>query len=64
MNPRQMVRITSLAKTINTFEHALETLVESGVVCQPEEVESFKKGFKTSLNLIRKEYGIAVKEDD
>ncbi|GGA59327.1 hypothetical protein GCM10007416_35530 [Kroppenstedtia guangzhouensis] len=60
---QQIVRITSLAKTLHTFENALDSLVQSGMVCRPEEVEAFKRGFRASLDLLRKEYGI-IKEDE
>jgi hypothetical protein len=53
-----MVRITSLAKTLHTFENALDSLVKSGMVCRVEEVEAFQKGFRVALDLVRKEYGI------
>lgn len=55
---RQMVRITSLAKTLETFENSLDCLLNSGMVCRPEEIEAFKKGFEAALDLVRKEYGI------
>lgn len=57
---QQIVRITSLAKTLHTFENALDSLLESGMVCKPEEVEVFKKGFLCALDLLRKEYGIKL----
>lgn len=56
---QQMVRITSLAKTLETFEHALDSLLHSGIVSgTPEEIEAFKKGFRAALDLVRREYGI------
>lgn len=56
---QQMVRITALAKTLETFENALESLIQSGVVYKtPEEKEAFKKGFYAALDLVRREYGI------
>ncbi|GGE29986.1 hypothetical protein GCM10011571_35210 [Marinithermofilum abyssi] len=58
MSQPQMVRITSLAKTLHTFENALDSLVKSGMVCRVEEVEAFQKGFRAALDLVRKEYGI------
>jgi len=58
VSQQQMVRITSLAKTLHTFENALDSLLQSGMVCRPEEVEAFKKGFKTALDMVRREFGI------
>jgi hypothetical protein len=59
VSQQQMVRITSLAKTLHTFENTLDSLLKSGMVCKtPEEIEVFKKGFRTALDLVRSEYGI------
>lgn len=54
-----MVRITSLAKTLETLETAADSLLQSGVIYKtPEEREVFMKGFKSALDLVRREYGI------
>lgn len=56
---RQMVRITSLRKTLNTLESTTEQLFKEGVKYRTqEENQAFLHGFKTALNLIRKEYEI------
>lgn len=60
MKQPEVLRVTTLAKTLNTFENALDSLVQSGMVCRPEEVEAFKRGFRTALDLVRKEYGIQI----
>ena len=57
---QQIVRISSLAKTLETFENAADRILHSGIVRSPEEIEAFKKGFQTALDLVRKEYGIPV----
>lgn len=61
MSQQQIVRITSLAKTLHIFENALNSILQSGMV-KPEEAEAFKKGFQTALDLTRKEYGIKESE--
>lgn len=59
VSQQQIVRITSLAKTLETFENAADSILHSGIVCRtPEEIEAFKKGFKSALDLVRREYGI------
>jgi hypothetical protein len=56
---QQMVRITSLAKTLETLENAAEGLLQSGMICRTaEEIEAFMKGFRSALDLVRREYGI------
>ncbi|WP_124728849.1 hypothetical protein [Staphylospora marina] len=56
---QQIVRISSLAKTLETFENAAESILQSGIACHTaEEIEAFKKGFKAALDLVRREYGI------
>lgn len=57
---QQMVRITSLAKTLETFEKVADSMLQSGVIVYKtsEEIEAFKKGFRAALDLIRNEYGI------
>jgi hypothetical protein len=56
---RQMVRITSLAKTLETLETAAEGLLQNGMIYKTEvEIEAFMKGFKSALDLVRREYGI------
>lgn len=61
MSQQQIVRISSLAKTLETFENAADSILYSGIVCRtPEEIEAFKKGFAAALNLVRKEYGINI----
>lgn len=59
-----MVRISSLCKTLETLENAAEGLIQSGVVFRTaEEVEAFMKGFKSALDLVRREYGISDSSD-
>jgi hypothetical protein len=56
---QQMVRITSLAKTLETLENAAEGLLQSGMIYRTaEEIEAFMKGFRSALDLVRREYGI------
>jgi hypothetical protein len=56
---QQMVRITSLAKTLDTLENAAEGLLQSGMIYRTaEEIEAFMKGFRSALDLVRREYGI------
>lgn len=54
---RQMVRLTSLSKTLDTLETATEGLLQEGMVYKTqEEMEAFMKGFKMAFDLIRREY--------
>lgn len=62
MNKPQMVRITSLAKTLTTFDNSIESLLKSGI-CHPDEIDVFKRGFQCALDLVRKEYGINVEKE-
>lgn len=57
---RQMIRITTLGKLLETFEKAAESMLQSGIAVYktPEEIAAFKEGFKTALDMIRKEFDI------
>jgi hypothetical protein len=58
---QQIVRISSLAKTLDTFENTADSILHSGFVERtPEEIEAFKLGFQAALNFVRKEYGIPI----
>lgn len=58
MSQQQIVRIGSLAKTLTTFENAAESILSSGILKSPGEIEAFKMGFHSALELVRREYGI------
>lgn len=57
---QQYVRITALAKLLNTCEKATDNMLQSGVIVfqTPEEVEAFKKGVRAVIDLIRGEFEI------
>jgi hypothetical protein len=54
---RQMVRISSLGKTLKTLETAVEGLVPE-MYKHDKEKEAFMKGFKKAFELIRREFEI------
>lgn len=58
VSQQQIVRIGSLAKTLTTFENAAESILSSGILKSPGEIEAFKMGFHAALELVRREYGI------
>lgn len=56
---RQMVRVTSLAKHLNTVESSIRTLVKTEHMYQTEEErKAFLAGMEATLKIIRREYGI------
>lgn len=56
---QQIVRIGSLAKTLEIIEKTADSILQNSAIYKTQaEVEAYKNGFKTALDLIRKEYGI------
>jgi hypothetical protein len=54
---KQMIRISSLGKTLKTLETAAEGLVPDMYKTEQEK-EVFMKGFKKAFELIRREFEI------
>lgn len=57
--PQQIVRISSLAKFLDTVEHTAKSLLGTKYMYRSEEeTEAFEAGMQSVLRIIRHEYGI------